>query len=141
MSEYPGTILFVTHDRFLVQKLASHLIYIEDGKSYIFDRLSAFEKWLAKPAEATAGRTAADASRSKNSAAMSKNKRDRLRKEAADLEAQIAAVEGELKTLEQSFQSPDSTVNWETIHRRYDELKGSLDGLYAELSRRWEALD
>jgi ATP-binding cassette, subfamily F, member 3 len=141
LSEYPGTILFVTHDRFLVQKLASHLIYIEGGKSYIFDRLSAFEEWLAKPSESTGGRTVAEASRTKGSAAMSKNKRDRLKKEAADIEAQIAAVEGEVKTLEQSFQNPDPAANWQAIHRRYDELKVSLDGLYLELNRRWEALD
>ena len=140
LSEYPGTILFVTHDRFLVQKLASHLIYIEGGTSYVFDRLSAFEEWLAKPAELAAGRAVADTGRNKGAAAMSKNKRDRLQKEAADIEAQIAAVESELKTLEQSFQNPNPAVNWETIHRHYDELKGSLDGLYLELSRRWEAL-
>jgi ATP-binding cassette subfamily F protein 3 len=140
LSEYPGTILFVTHDRFLVQKLASHLIYIEGGKSFIFDRLSAFEEWLAKPSEANAGRPVGDAGRNKGSTAMSKNRRDRLQKEAAEFEAQIAAVEDELKTLEQSFQNPDPAANWQIIHRRYDELKGSLDGLYLELSRRWEAL-
>src|SRR5262249_47544028 len=44
--EYPGTILFVTHDRYLVQKIASHLLYIESGRAYVFDRLSAFEEWL-----------------------------------------------------------------------------------------------
>jgi ATP-binding cassette subfamily F protein 3 len=31
--EYPGTILFVTHDRYLVQKIATHLVYIEDRKA------------------------------------------------------------------------------------------------------------
>ena len=49
LKEYPGTILFVTHDRYLVQKIATHLMYIEGGKPYVFDRLSAFEEWLANP--------------------------------------------------------------------------------------------
>src|SRR5262249_23087818 len=39
LQEYPGTILFVTHDRYLVQKIASHLVYVERGRSYVFDRL------------------------------------------------------------------------------------------------------
>src|SRR5204863_8883352 len=46
--EYPGTILFVTHDRYLVQKIATHLIYIEGERAYTFDRLAAFEDWLAE---------------------------------------------------------------------------------------------
>src|SRR6185369_14794818 len=44
--EYPGTILFVTHDRYLARKIATHLMYIEDQRAYTFDRLSAFEEWL-----------------------------------------------------------------------------------------------
>src|SRR4029079_5751822 len=44
--EYSSTILFVTHDRYLVQKIATHLIYIEAGRAFVFDRLSAFEEWL-----------------------------------------------------------------------------------------------
>ncbi len=140
LAAYPGTILFVTHDRYLVQKLASHLMYIENGRAYVFDRLSAFEEWLAKPPEEAVSRVAVDAGQSKTDAGMSKNKRERLQKEAAELESQIAAVEDELKTLELSFQNPDPSANWQTIHRRYDELKHSLDGLYAELNQRWEAL-
>src|SRR5207302_7196224 len=46
LMEYPGTILFVTHDRYLVQKVATHLLYLEDGRAHVFDRLSAFEDWL-----------------------------------------------------------------------------------------------
>ncbi len=49
--EYPGTILFVTHDRYLVQKIATHLIYIEKGRAHVFDRLSAFEEWLGEAPE------------------------------------------------------------------------------------------
>ena len=46
--DYPGTILFVTHDRYLAQKLATHLLYIENQTAHLFDRLSAFEDWLER---------------------------------------------------------------------------------------------
>ena len=49
--DYPGTILFVTHDRYLAQKLATHLLYIEDRTAHVFDRLSAFEEWLERGCE------------------------------------------------------------------------------------------
>ena len=44
--DYPGTILFVTHDRYLARKLATRLMYIEDQRAHTFERLSAFEDWL-----------------------------------------------------------------------------------------------
>ena len=34
LKEYKGTILFVSHDRFFVDELASHLLYFKNGKSY-----------------------------------------------------------------------------------------------------------
>src|SRR4029077_10776117 len=93
--EYPGTILFVTHDRYLVQKIASHLIYIESGTPYVFDRLSAFEEWLANsPAnrakDASTPAMSEAPTKSKTPTSMSKNKRDRLEKEAAGLGRQNA---------------------------------------------------
>ena len=140
--DYPGTIVFVTHDRYLVQKIASHLIYIEDGKPHVFDRLSAFEEWLAAvPAEGTRTDSAATTKVVKTLPGMSKNKKDRLQKEAAEIEARIAAVEDELRSIEESFQSPDPAVDWQVVHRKYDDLKKVLDTLYADLSQRWEALE
>jgi ATP-binding cassette subfamily F protein 3 len=56
--EYPGTILFVTHDRYLARKIATHLMYIEDRQAYTFDRLSAFEEWLMEGKQA--GRSLAE---------------------------------------------------------------------------------
>jgi len=142
LSEYPGTILFVTHDRYLVEKLASHLIYIEGGKPFVFDRLSAFEEWLANPSEEKAESTPSISdARPKSVSRMSKNMRERLQKEAAEIEAQIATTECELRRLEDSFQKPEPGANWEEVHRRYDDLKTSLDSLYQELDERWEALE
>jgi ATP-binding cassette subfamily F protein 3 len=141
LTEYPGTILFVTHDRYLVQKIASHLIYIEDGRPHIFDRLSAFEEWLNNPTPEITPNELPTETRPRASSGMSKNKKERLQKEAADIEAQIAGLENELKTIEESFQTPDPNADWQSVHRRYDELKQTLESLYSELNLRWEALE
>src|SRR5215510_5177924 len=98
---YPGTILFITHDRYLVEKIATHLLYIEAGKAHTFDRLSAFEEWLEGNSTEASQDRPADESRTEETASepgakrtvLSKNKREQLEKAVADLEAKIAAAE------------------------------------------------
>jgi ATP-binding cassette subfamily F protein 3 len=145
LAEYPGTIIFITHDRYLVQKIASHLIYIENGSTYIFDRLSAFEEWLTTARDAVRDggtqRPGRDRPARSSVSGLSKNRRDRLMREASALEAQIAAVEKELAELESTFQAPEPSTDWESKHRRYDELKNTREKFYEEWSRRVEALE
>jgi ATP-binding cassette subfamily F protein 3 len=143
LTEYPGTIVFVTHDRYLVQKIATHLIYVEAGKAHVFDRLSAFEQWLAQeltPAGEVDDRT--DRARQTPPAGytLSKNKRDQLEKEVRNLEKKIASVEAEIAELELSFQNPATGTDWETSHKRYADLKRMLESLYEQLASGWELM-
>jgi ATP-binding cassette, subfamily F, member 3 len=147
LMEYPGTILFVTHDRYLVQKIATHLMYIEDGKAHVFDRLSAFEEWLGQE---TGGRTPEFPNSNSGvqvcdppspaRATLSKNKREQLEREVGNLEKRIASVEGELAELELCFQNPATGTDWETTHKRYADLKLTLERLYEDLATRWELM-
>ena len=142
--EYPGTILFVTHDRYLVQKIATHLVYVEKGRAHVFDRLSAFEEWLEAPETVTMGNDSAGGRRANRrplkATGLSKNKRDQLEREIAELEKRIGSIESEIAELELSFQNPATGTDWETTHRRYAELKVTLDSLYNELATRWELM-
>jgi ATP-binding cassette subfamily F protein 3 len=144
LTEYPGTILFVTHDRYLVQKIATHLIYIDRGAAYVFDRLSAFEEWLNQPSSPPEVPERTDtmppAVQPSKSSGLSKNKRDQLEREVAELEKKIASVEAEIAELELSFQNPATGTDWETTHRRYADLKVTLDNLYKDLDNRWEMI-
>ena len=148
LAEYPGTIVFVTHDRYLVQKIATNLLYIEDGRAHTFDRLSAFEEWLDKGQEAgdphpapfqKMGAPSPGAERDSTSK-LSKNKRDQLQKEVAQLEQKIADLEGELAEMELSFQNPGAGTDWESTHQKYAQLKTTLEGLYEDLANRWELM-
>jgi ATP-binding cassette subfamily F protein 3 len=148
LTEYPGTILFVTHDRYLVQKIATHLLYLEDGRAHVFDRLSAFEEWLqesessdphpAPPQELAAADSRGE--RREQPGKLSKNKREQLEREVADVEKKISSVEGEIAELEFSFQNPATGTDWESTHRRYADLKLLLETLYRDLERHWELM-
>jgi len=154
LAGYPGTILFVTHDRYLVQKIATHLLYIEDGKAHVFDRLSAFEEWLTTAGAVYdrpgAPRSASAIARSPEDRAplqldrkptvLSKNKREQLEKEVAKVEKKIASVEAEIAELELCFQNPATGTDWESTHRRYADLKVLLETLYQDLARHWELM-
>jgi ATP-binding cassette subfamily F protein 3 len=138
--------LFVTHDRYLVQKIATHLLYLENGRAHVFDRLSAFEQWLAE-SDSDEVRTephqpslSASTTSQKQDAKLSKNMRDRLEKGVAEVERKITDVESEIAELELSFQNPAAGTDWESMHRRYADLKEQLDTLYADLARHWELM-
>jgi ATP-binding cassette subfamily F protein 3 len=156
LAEYPGTILFVTHDRYLVQKIATHLLYIQDGKAHVFDRLSAFEEWLRDsesrdpqpPLQESESRDPRPALKESEPgdpqpapSKLSKNKREQLEKEIAKLEKKIASVEAEIAELELCFQNPATGTDWESTHRRYADLKVLLETLYEDLARHWELMD
>jgi ATP-binding cassette subfamily F protein 3 len=140
--EYPGTILFVTHDRYLAQKLATHLLYIENQTAYLFDRLSAFEEWLerdvtAKPATVLAEPAEAPAAMPPP---MSKNRREKLAGEVAEMEDRIRTLEAELASIEASFSNPDPGRDWADLHRRHAEIQKSLETLYLQLAELSELL-
>jgi ATPase subunit of ABC transporter with duplicated ATPase domains len=135
----------VTHDRYLVQKIATHLIYVEAGKAHVFDRLRAFEEWLAQgltPGSAGEVYDRTDRARQTPPAGytLSKNKRDQLEKEVRNLEKKIGSVEAEIAELELFFQNPATGTDWETTHKRYADLKLMLEGLYEQLASRWELM-
>ena len=142
---YPGTILFITHDRYLVEKIATHLLYIEDGNAHVFDRLTAFEEWLEASGQQSRdphrpplrGDGLSQGERQK----LSKNRRAQLEKAVADVERKIADVEGEIAQLELSFQNPTTGTDWESTHRRHADLKVMLEQLYGDLARHWELME
>ena len=143
LADYPGTILFVTHDRYLAQKLATHLLYIEGQAAHTFDRLSAFEEWLDRDSvEKPAALKEKVPSTGSSAAApsMSKNRREKLASEIMGTEERIRTLEGELAAIEAGFSNPDPGRDWAELHRRHAEIQKSLEGLYSQLAELSELL-
>lgn len=145
--QYPGTILFVTHDRYLVQKIATHLLYLERGQAFMFDRISAFEEWLQSAPEiesptrpSPVGVACKENRASAKSPGLSKNKVEQLQREIAELERQISSAEAELSEMERSFQEPQPGLDWKSVHHKYDQLKRDLEHQYGQLAIRLELI-
>jgi ATP-binding cassette subfamily F protein 3 len=143
LADYPGTILFVTHDRYLAQKLATHLLYIENQTALVFDRLSAFEEWLEsgpQPRAAPAKNASKAPSLAETQPAMSKNRREKLAAEIAATEGRIRELEAELSALEARYGNPEPDTDWADLHRRHAAIQKTLEGLYAQLTELSELL-
>ncbi|MBR6968566.1 MAG: ATP-binding cassette domain-containing protein [Ruminococcus sp.] len=115
LAEYTGTIIFVSHDRYLLSKIADRLIELTDGSCRFHNY--GFEKYLdvlreeqaaeRKALEAEKQQKAAEAAREKSARsyrskqqrsadAARKNEMKRLEKEIDDLQAQIDSLTGEI---------------------------------------------
>ena len=140
LSEYPGSLLLVTHDRALLDAVGTRTIAVEDGtlRSYEggwaeYSRVREERKELAQAPKVKAN---GHKKREKpKTAGPSKNELKRQ----ADLEREIERAEAELHALEDELADPASWASPSATERntvRHEEAKRRLD----ELMERWEAL-
>jgi ATP-binding cassette subfamily F protein 3 len=162
---FDGTVVFVSHDRYFVNALATRIVEVENGRleSYFGD----YEYYLEKKGalallSASASRTTANEPRQTIPAPGTEpaplpphNKEVRLRdreeekrrkredqsrqKRMSEIESQIASVEKELARLEDEMNSPgffDDPERGQEGGDRHAALNLQLEGYYAE----WEEL-
>jgi ATP-binding cassette subfamily F protein 3 len=162
LAHFTGTVVFVSHDRYFVDALATRVIEVDGGKltSYIGN----YEDYLEKKGgealrAASAGvieKTTVASSAGQPSAGAPVSKEDRLRvreeeklrkredaarqKRLAELETLIQAREAELAELEQTMNEPgffDDPERGGVAGQRHEELATAIAGMYEE----WERLD
>jgi ATP-binding cassette subfamily F protein 3 len=149
LCEYPGTILFVTHDRRLVEKIASHILYIDIEGLRRFDRFDAFETWLGESVDA--GRppsrpaTPPEPDTPKREPVrtrptLSKNMRERIEQEMNSIESRIGSHELEVREIERQFQESPLDLDWDRANQRYAKLKQRIEELYEKLEEQIEKL-
>ena len=148
LGTYPGTILFITHDRRLVERIATHILYVGDQRVRLFDRFQAFEEWLEEHVAASSSKTVQNQGRPKDrnlknppTPQLSKNRREQLEKEVQRLETKIGESESEIHKMESLFQDSPKDLEWDSANRRYAQLKVQVEGLYQELAHKAALLD
>jgi len=140
LQEFGGTLIFVSHDRYFIDKLADKLWVMADGK--ITEFVGNFTSYRAKQrAEAAEQRVAAQAqrdSRLQESRRAGRLQRS-LEKERQAVEEEIMRLEEEKQELEQALASPElyldealSKATVEHYHRVQDKL--------SQCYQRWEEL-
>jgi len=152
---FDGTIIFVSHDRYFIDKVASGLISLENmsikyyGGNYSFYKEKRLQAEAADvPQRAKKASEPVKASDDMQPAkALSKNAERMLKAELEKLETEIAGCEVNIKNYESVFADgalegkPLSFAEIEKLNKEYDLEKKRCDGLYEkwhEISARLE---
>lgn len=101
LANYQGTIIFISHDRYFVKKLATKLIIIKDDKVTYFD--GSYDMYLEKNVkDEPTNDKKAEISKDKEAKPEIKNNDKAIRKEINKLENEIAKLELKIDELKQS---------------------------------------
>ena len=153
---YRGTLVFVSHDRYFIQEVATRILEIRDGEMRAF--AGSYEDYWAErlaegqPAQgAGAGRAAAgdlptdERAREKEERIRQREARkaDQRRIERREriiqaLEQEIAGLEDELEGLKEEMAGPACSNDYDLLQRKHDEaerVRRTLEERYGE----WEA--
>lgn len=139
LASYEGTLVLVTHDRYLMNSLACPILFIENGKTSLYEDYDAMMHRGAVPPEKN---IAPEKTASAGKAAYGKEQRRRR----AELRARIKALEDEMETLALRIMALEGEVNDPDILRDHTRLRDVCDELddtrfhQGEVLAEWERL-
>jgi len=142
LSEYKGTLLFVSHDRYFVKKLADRLIVFEDGAVKIYEY--GYEQYLDKKAKTKELQNTNEPIKSEN--VKTKKSYTTPGKEKAKRERAIAKAEEKISFLEEKTEEIKAELNKEenlSDYIKLEELQQELEVTENELIEtmaEWERL-
>lgn len=140
LSMYKGTILFVSHDRYFIQKLATKLVVFEEGEAKIYPY--GYKEYLEK-------REKKELTESKNEAPEKREvkKSDKpqvtnnysAKKEIKKVESDIEKLESEKKELMEELSDPNIYTDYKKSHEINSKLV-AIESSLSKLNDRWSIL-
>lgn len=136
---YEGTLLMVTHDRYLMQQLGCPILYIEDGKATLFP---SYEKMMGRGSEPPVAANAVVKEPVKPSGGYGKEQRRRR----AEVRNRLKTIEKEIEDWSAHVVELENELNDPEIVRDHMKLRDKCDELddarfhQDELFEEWEKL-
>jgi ABC transport system ATP-binding/permease protein len=148
--EFPGALVLVTHDRFMLERIATEYIGLDDhGGAKSFITYGQWNKYRKNPTASAAAPKHASSKKSKSAKAPKAKPEDgnRLRKlsykekrEYDGMEKAILEAEKEAANLERAAADPSLSSNHVRSTSAYESLS-TAQGRVKELYARWSELD
>jgi ATP-binding cassette, subfamily F, member 3 len=146
LSEYDGTIVTVSHDRFFLDKVATQILAFSDEGVEVFNgNYSEYHDWNqfelrnnnssrdSGASEVVGGPVEMTSTESKPR--LSKNQLDRLQKRIGEIEASIPELESRLERLSSQLSSPNAATGFQRAGELTDQIsavQSQIDALYSE---------
>jgi ATP-binding cassette subfamily F protein 3 len=142
LESYDGTMLIVSHDRYLVNRLADRILHITRGT--IKEYIGGYDEFLAQQAEEKANIAVEKAEKSDKPNAYKQKKEfisllNRTKGRLTRIEQSINSIESEIELIETELANPAVTSDYVKVMELSGELenkKNELNSLYNE----WEKL-
>ena len=138
--DYQGTVIFTSHDRHFVKRIATQVIEVKDG--HVADYPGDYETYLYRVEKEIDDHEAARGGGSSGGGkAAKKNKRKKgsadPRKKLNKVEKKIASLDDERMALQKTFVTLTDPKEAEKIHNQMEEIKSQL----SELEEEWLELN
>jgi ATP-binding cassette subfamily F protein 3 len=141
---FPGTLILVSHDRYLVNSLAERIIHLNGKGEYVYFE-GTYREFEAQSAKRGATEGLPDSHQSDRVAVvrepsfannrLSKNERNKIRSRCETAEQEIRGLEAEIKLTLDRLSEPATAgdhVLFRQLNDRYLEMTSRLDQLYLE---------
>jgi ATP-binding cassette subfamily F protein uup len=136
MQEFPGALVLVTHDRYLLDRVSKRVLALDGrGHARFFADLSQWEDWRGAQEEAPpTGQAAAPVERSRSGLSTKELK------ELKNMEAAIHAAEEDVAQARMALEDPAVATDSAELTKRHEKLDAArrrVDVLF----KRWEDLE
>lgn len=140
LTDYTGTLLFVSHDRYFIKKVAQHLISFEDDKAVWYEfGFDEYEEKQKTKSEAENNNTSPSPANTKTRKTYTTPGKEKARRERAisKAEKQIAALEEKLTVLTSEISKEENISDYVKL----TELQNDIDTTEEELLSAMEELE
>jgi ATP-binding cassette subfamily F protein 3 len=147
LREFDGTVIFVSHDRYFLDRVATEILVFEPGRWRLYDgNYTQYVDSMRRAAEELKATTARESAKGKEKPAESKGgtstervkrKRRFPYRKVADLESDIATLEVRIAELQERLGNPDTYRDGQKAREVKDEFEAGQLRL-AELYEHWE---
>ena len=142
LSDFGGTVVAVSHDRYFVRKLASRILAFHTGGKSLYDFHGGYEDYLEfarrQTVQETQGETRTASAEKEKFLTEKKNRADQRRHEAKrrSTEREIERLEAEAAAIEEEMQGEAASdyQKLETLYAKKESLEEELLALYETLA-------
>ena len=150
LKEYKGTLIFVSHDRYFVEKIANKILEFKPGKVTSFDgSYEEFQEWKEKNKEQEETNIYNNVNKensnnlkeknSKNQYLLNKEKNKRKNK-MEKIEKEIEEKEQEIKNIEDEMKKEENATNYVELAKLQDKIQKTNKEIEKKMEE-WEELN